>query len=367
MKKQQIIKKNSHKINFVPKSILITGGAGFIGSNVLKYLWNHYPKTRFHVLDVLTYAGDLRNIPQEIHNDKRFRFWYGDIRNERLVDSIISQCDVVLHFAAETHVARSIFDDVKFFETDVLGTQVIANAVLRHKNTVKKFIHISTSEVYGSSYNGDRMSEDHPLNPMSPYAAAKAGADRLVYSYVTTHNIPATIIRPFNMYGPNQHLEKLIPRFITSILLNEPMTIHGTGGSQRDFTFVTDLAKAIKLVIEADPKLVVGEVFNVGNDKATSVLEIADFTQKLLPPRLDKKPTFTKYTLNIGDRPGQVFKHISNTDKIRKILGWKPEVSLEKGIDMTIDWYMENKDWWEPKVWMRHVDIITSKGKKELH
>ncbi len=356
------------KSNLNPKSILITGGAGFAASNVLKHLWKRYPKAKFHVLDALTYAGDLRNISTEIHKDKRFQFWYGDIRNDSLVDRIIAQCDVVLHFAAETHVARSIFDDIKFFETDVLGTQVIANAILRHKKKVKKFIHISTSEVYGTAHRpGERMGEDHPLNPMSPYAAAKAGADRLVYSYIQTHSIPATIIRPFNLYGPNQHLEKLIPRFITSVLLEEPMTIHGSGGSMRDFTYVADLARAIEMVIEADPELVVGQVFNIGNDKATSVLEIANLVKKLLPPRLAQKPLFQESMMNIGDRPGQVFKHISNTDKIRKVLGWKPEINLEKGIDMTIDWYMNNKDWWEPKIWMRHVNIITASGKKELH
>ncbi len=358
--------KKAPKAPKAPKAILITGGAGFVASNVLKHLWNRYPRAHFHVLDALTYAGDLRNIPDEIHRDKRFTFWYGDIRNAQLVDTIIKQCDIVLHFAAETHVARSIADDIKFFETDVLGTQVIANAVLTHKKTIKRFVHISTSEVYGTA-RGAGMSEDHPLEPQSPYAAAKAGADRLVYSYIATHDIPAVIVRPFNLYGPNQHLEKLIPRFITSILLHEPMTIHGTGESQRDFTYVSDLARATELIIEAPDALVRGEVFNVGNDRATSVLEIANIIQKLIPSRFEIKPTFTKYTVNIGDRPGQVFRHESNTDKIRTRLGWKPLVSLEEGIEKAIDWYVANKEWWGPKVWMRHVDIITTEGKRELH
>lgn len=349
-----------------PKAILITGGAGFAASNVLRFLWKRYPKAEFHVLDVLTYAGDLRNIPQEIYGDKRFTFWYGDICNAQMVDNIISQVDTVIHMAAETHVARSISDDVKFFQTDVLGTQVIANAVLRHRKNIQHFIHISTSEVYGTAKT-DKMAEDHPLDPMSPYAAAKAGADRLVYSYMMTYDIPATIIRPFNLYGPNQHLEKLIPRFITSVLLNEPMTVHGSGGSQRDFTYVEDLARAIALVIEADPKLVMGQVFNVGNDIATSVLEIASYISKLLPLRSGKKMTFKNSIMNIGDRPGQVFKHQSDTAKIRKVLGWKPTVHLEEGLKKTIEWYIANKDWWEPKIWMRHVRVVTSSGKKELH
>jgi dTDP-glucose 4,6-dehydratase len=282
------------------------------------------------------------------------------------VDSIISECDVVLHMAAETHVARSIFDDSSFFETDVIGTQVIANTILKYRKNIRRFIHISTSEVYGTARER-RMSEKHPLEPQSPYAAAKVGADRLVYAHYITHGIPAVIIRPFNLYGPNQHLEKLIPRFITSILLDEQMTVHGTGGSQRDFTHVSDLARALELVINAPDKKVIGEVFNVGNDIATPVLKIAQIIEKLLPARIKKPPKFTKYTVNIGDRLGQVFKHISNTDKIRKVLGWKPKISLEEGIDMTIDWYINNPDWWKSKIWMRHVNIMTTDGKKELH
>ncbi len=313
---------------------------------------------------MLTYAGDLRNISQEIYQDKRFSFWYGDICNAQIVDNIMAQVDTVIHMAAETHVARSISDDVKFFQTDVLGTQVIANAVLRHR---KHFIHISTSEVYGTSHDNGKMDEHHPLNPMSPYAAAKAGADRLVYSYMQTYDVPATIIRPFNLYGPNQHLEKLIPRFITSVLLNEPMTVHGSGGSQRDFTYVEDVARAIALVIEADPKLVMGQVFNVGNDEATSVVDIAGLVNKLLPLQTGKKMTFKDSIMNIGDRPGQVFKHQSDSTKIRKVLGWKPTMDLEQGLIKTIEWYIANKDWWEPKIWMRHVRVVTSSGKKELH
>ena len=349
-----------------PKAILITGGAGFVGSNVLRYLWERYPKAKFHVLDALTYAGDLRNIPDEIHKSPRFKFWYGDIRNVKLIDSLVSQCDVVLHFAAETHVARSIFDDIKFFETDVLGTQAVANAVLRNRKIVKRFVHISTSEVYGTART-EKMNEEHPLEPQSPYAAAKVGADRLVYSYIATYGIPAVIVRPFNLYGPNQHLEKLIPRFITSVLLDEPMTIHGTGESARDFTYVSDLARAIELIIDAPDAQVVGQVFNVGNDRATSVLEIAKMIESYLPKHLEKKPTFTKYTLNIGDRPGQVFRHTSDSTKIRKTLGWEPQITFEDGLQMTIDWYLNNRAWWEPKIWMRHVEIETPEGKKELH
>lgn len=367
MARQKKVAKKKVKSNkkYAPKSILLTGAAGFIGSNVLRYLWEKYPKVKFYVLDALTYAGDMRNIPDYIHNSNRFEFLYGDIRNERLVDYLMSRCDTVVHFAAETHVARSIFDNFVFFETDVLGTQVISNAVLRHNKNIKKFIHISTSEVYGTSVDSGQMSEKHPLEPCSPYAAAKAGADRLVYSYIATYGIPATIIRPFNIFGPNQHLEKLIPRFITNVLMGEPMTMHGKGKSFRDFTFVTDLAHAIELVIEAPDKLVEGEVFNVGNDEAISVAEIASLIKKILPTRLSRKLNMNKYTVSVGDRPGQVAKHWANSTKIRKRLGWKPKVKFEDGLKKTIDWYIANEDWWLPKVNMRYVMIETDKGKFE--
>ncbi|MBT4209324.1 MAG: NAD-dependent epimerase/dehydratase family protein [Candidatus Komeilibacteria bacterium] len=357
---------SKNKPKYEPKSILITGGAGFIASNVLRYFWKQYPNTHFHVLDALTYAGDMKNIDDAIHSSDRFTFWYGDIRNERLVDKIISQSEIVLHLAAETHVTRSIYDDINFFETDVIGTQVIANAVLRHKKTVKRFIHISTSEVYGTAMTED-MDESHPLQPQSPYAAAKTGADRLVYSYYHTHKIPAVIVRPFNAFGPNQHLEKLIPRFITSVLLKEPMTIHGDGSSSRDFVHVIDIARALDMIIQASAKDVEGEVFNVGTNKVTSVLEIAQLIEKLMLDNGKQKMEFSEYTLNVDDRPGQVNKHLCNYNKIKKCLGWEPTITLEGGMKDIIDWYVNNRDWWESKVWMRQVPIVTETGKVEFH
>lgn len=348
-----------------PKSILITGGAGFIGSNVLRYFWKRYPNTHFHVLDLLTYAGDIKNIDKEIHDSSRFTFWYGDVRNERLVDSIIAQSEVVIHFAAETHVARSIYQDVQFFETDVLGTRAVTSAVLRHRKSVRRFIHISTSEVYGTAHY-EPMDENHPIDPMSPYAAAKAGADRLVYSYIATYQIPAVIVRPFNAFGPNQHLEKLIPRFTTSVLMDEPMTIHGAGESMRDFVHVTDIARALELIIDAPAEKVDGHVLNIASGEAWSVLQIAQMIKQILGVSYNEME-FTPHTLNIGDRPGQVFKHIGANQKISDVLGWKRQVTFEEGLRETIKWYVEHREWWEPKIWMRHVPIMTSEGKVELH
>lgn len=349
------------------KTILITGGAGFIGSNVLIYLFDKYKDYNFIVLDILTYAADVKNIPDRIKKSSRFKFWYGDVRNAKLVEHLVEQANVVVHFAAETHVTRSIYDDSIFFETDVLGTQRVSNAVLRNREKIEKFIHISTSEVYGTAVSS-KMSESHPLNPMSPYAAAKTGADRLVYSYVATYKIPATIIRPFNMYGPQQHLEKLIPRFITSCILGEPLSIHGTGDSKRDFTYVEDLARAIDLVIHAPLKKVAGEVFNVGSGKDISVNEIANTILKLMKGvDGNSLKKHNPYALNVGDRPGQVFRHTADTSKIRKVLGWQPKVDFKDGIKKTIDWYIKNPDWWEGKIWMRCVPIETENGKTEMH
>ena len=350
-----------------PKTILITGGAGFIGSNVLVYLFDKYPSYNFIVLDALTYAGDMRNIPQRIHAAKNFRFVYGDVRNTKLVENLVGKATDAVHFAAETHVARSIYDNSAFFETDVLGTQNFANAVLANLKTIGLFIHISTSEVYGTA-RSRLMAEDHPLVPASPYAAAKAGADRLVESYYITYGIPAVIIRPFNQFGPRQHLEKLIPRFITSVVLDEPLTVHGSGNSMRDFTHVHDLARAIDMVLHAPKKKVVGQVFNVGTGKSFSVNQIASLVLGLMKknPKAAKL-RFSHSVANMGDRPGQVYRHTASYAKIKNALGWEPQIKFEAGLARTVDWYLANQSWWKEKIWMRHVPIEAEGGKIEMH
>ena len=358
------MKKTKNKL---PRSILLTGAAGFIGSNTLKYLFDKYPDYHFTVLDALTYSGDIKNIPDYIHKSRNFKFIYGDVRNQKMVDDLVREVDTVVHFAAETHIPRSINSDSIFFETDVLGTHRIASAVVNNREKIKRLIHISTSEVYGTAME-KKMDENHSLNPQSPYAAAKLGADRLVYSYMITHKIPAVIVRPFNMYGPNQHLEKLIPRFITSLILEEPMTVHGTGESSRDFTHVDDLVAALDLIIHAKSGEVDGEVFNVGSGRDYSVNDIARLVVKLMRSNgMIDKITHTSYALNIGDRPGQVFRHNADTSKLRKKLGWKPKVDFESGLKKTIDWYVNNKEWWSSKIWMRHVPIETENKKVEMH
>jgi dTDP-glucose 4,6-dehydratase len=343
------------------KTILVTGGAGFIGSNFVRYLYQKYPEYRLIILDALTYAGSIENLPVNIneYNGERLVFWYGNVRHGELVDTLVSQSDMVVHFAAETHVTRSIYDNYIFFETDVLGTQTVANAVLKYKDRIERFIHISTSEVYGTAIK-DKMNEEHPLLPMSPYASAKAGADRLVYSYWATYDVPVTIIRPFNNYGPYQHLEKAVPRFITSCILNEPIRVHGDGSPSRDFMFVEDLCFAIDVIMHADPKKVKGEVFNVASGVHRSILSIAQDVIKLM----GKDDSIIEF---VGDRPGQVFRHTGDIQKIQKSLNWKPEVPWEEGLLRTIKWYRENRNWWEKQLWMRTIPIITKSGKRELH
>src|SRR5437588_2970044 len=191
------------------------------------------------------------------------------------MDDLVAQADIVVHMAAESHVTRSIYDNRLFFETDVLGTQAVANSIVKHRDRVERFIHISTSEVYGSAL-AEKMDEDHPLNPMSPYASAKCGADRLVYSYWATYKIPTVIVRPFNNYGPYQHLEKAVPRFVTGCILGEPLTVHGDGSAARDWLFVEDHCAALDRLIHADREKVVGEVINLGTGRDISVMEIAE-------------------------------------------------------------------------------------------
>ncbi|MBM3512433.1 MAG: NAD-dependent epimerase/dehydratase family protein [Alphaproteobacteria bacterium] len=342
--------------------ILVTGGAGFIGSNFVHYQLQQRPDCKVAILDALTYAGSVDHLPPEslAPGDKsRVEFHYGNVLNADLVDSLVAKADVIVHFAAETHVTRSIFDNRQFFETDVLGTQVIANAVLRHRATVQKFVHISTSEVYGTAI-GAKMDEDHALNPMSPYAGAKCGADRLVYSYWQTYQMPITIVRPFNNFGPRQHLEKVVPRFITSVMLGEPLTVHGDGSARRDFVYVEDVCRAVDLVLRAPADKTTGQVFNVGSEIDRSVGEIARDIVKVMGGD-------PKSIINIGERPGQVFRHTCDANKVRRVLGWSESKTWESGLKASIDWYKDNEATWRRQMWMRKVPIVTATGKREFH
>jgi dTDP-glucose 4,6-dehydratase len=343
------------------KTILITGGAGFIGSNFVHHIRTRHPDWRILVLDLLTYAGSTENFPVQTsgQSDDHFQFWFGDVCNGELVDMLVAQSDFVVHFAAESHVTRSIYDNYSFFRTDVLGTHAVANAVLKHRDRIERFVHISTSEVYGTAET-PAMSEDHPLKPLSPYASAKCGADRLVWSYFTTYGIPAVIIRPFNNYGPRQHLEKVVPRFITSILLGEPLTVHGDGGAARDFVFVEDNCRAIEIALTCDLAQVQGRIFNVGSGRHRSILDIAHDVLQVMGGSKNQ----IKF---VGERPGQVFRHTADCVAIRETLGWKPEIDWLDGLARTAEWYRTNSAWWKKQIWMRQIPIVLANGKRELH
>ena len=344
------------------KTFLVTGGAGFIGSNFVHHLYTKYPDYRILVLDLLTYAGSVDNLPTDFQGANasgRIEFWYGDVRNASLVENLMRRADAVVHFAAETHVTRSIFDNYHFFETDVLGTQVISNAVLRCADRIERFVHISTSEVYGTA-TAPLMDEEHSLKPLSPYASAKAGADRLVYSYWATYQLPAVIVRPFNNFGPRQHLEKAVPRFITSCLLDEPLRLHGQGVAQRDWVYVMDTCEAIDRIVHAPRERVVGEVINIGTDVSLSVAEVAQAVVR----QMGKPESLITY---VGERPGQVFRHTADASKARRLLGWAPSVTFEHGLAKTIEWYRTHRNVWEKQLWMREIPIVTGSGKQELH
>ncbi len=342
------------------KTILVTGGAGFIGSNFVHYLYKKYPSLRIIVLDFLTYAGSVENFPVK-HNEfsERFEFWYGDVKNSSLVETLVARADMVVHFAAETHVTRSIFDNKNFFETDILGTQAVANAVLKNNGKVERFIHISSSEVYGTA-EADRMDESHAFNPTSPYAAAKVGADRLVYSYVKTYNLPAVIVRPFNNYGPRQHLEKVIPRFITSCLLNEDLHIHGEGLMSRDWIYVEDTCEGIDTILNGDMREIKGEAFNIGTGRSITVKELAHIITDIMGISKER----IKY---ITERPGQVDRHTADISRAKRFLNWEPRTRLEEGILRTIEWYKSNTHLWEKQLWLRHVPIVLKNGERVIH
>lgn len=322
------------------KRVLITGGAGFMGSNFTQYMYENYPEYEIAVLDLLTYSGRLENISDTIRQSPRFSFIHGSICDVEVVDRAFQTADFIVHFAAETDVSRSISDDEVFFETNVMGTRNLMHYLVKYKDRIERFVHISTSEVYGTCESND-MDEAHPLNPRSPYAASKLGADRTVYAYGCTYDLPVTILRIFNNYGPNQYVEKVIPKFITFAISGEPLVIHGSGEQTRDFIHVTDMARAVDAVLHSRCyELIKNEVINCGSGKTTSVAQIAKIVSD----------TFQLGDVKIihgTDRPGQVEKHISSTAKAKKLLGWEPLIPFEQGIQMTIEWYKQHPEFWE--------------------
>jgi dTDP-glucose 4,6-dehydratase len=319
----------------VSKRVLVTGGAGFISSNLIRHLLE---ETTHEVvcIDALTYAGNLENLA-DVMSHPRLAFVHGDIRDAGLVRELVEGVDVIVNAAAESHVEKSIEDGAsEFVTTNVEGTQILLDAI-RH-TPVERFVLVSSSEVYGTADYAP-MDEEHPLNPRSPYAATKAGADRLAYSYYVTYGLPIVIVRPFNNYGPRQHPEKVVPRFITQALADEPLTIHGDGHASRDWLYVGDDAEAIEAIVDAPIDRVAGEVLNIATGVDISVADIAGLVLEVL----GKPADLLRF---VDERPGQVDRHIGSTDKTTRLTGWEARTSFAEGLERTITWYRENEAWW---------------------
>ncbi|MGB2953963.1 MAG: dTDP-glucose 4,6-dehydratase [Gaiellaceae bacterium] len=317
------------------KRVLVTGGAGFISSNFIRHLLGATPYEVVS-LDALTYAGNIENLADVISHE-RLSFVHGDIRDEDLVRDVVEGVDVIVNAAAESHVEKSIQQGgADFVQTNVEGTRILLDAV--RELPVERFVLVSSSEVYGTAEYAP-MDEEHPLNPRSPYAATKAGADRLAYSYQVTYGLPIVIVRPFNNYGPRQHPEKVIPRFVTQALSDEPLTVHGDGHASRDWLYVDDHAEAIEAVIDAPLGSVVGDVINVATGVDISISEIADLVLETLG-----KPSSLRE--NVPERPGQVDRHIGSTEKAARLLDWEARTSFADGLERTVAWYRENEAWW---------------------
>jgi dTDP-glucose 4,6-dehydratase len=318
------------------KRVLVTGGCGFIPSNFIRHLLASSPYEVVS-LDALTYAGNLQNLA-DVMGHERLTFVQGDIRDPELVRSVVAEVDVIVNAAAESHVEKSIEEGAsEFVTTNVEGTQILLDAIRR--TPVERFILISSSEVYGTAERAP-MDEEHPLNPRSPYAATKAGGDRLAYSYYVTYGLPIVIVRPFNNYGPYQHPEKVVPKFVTQALRNEPLTIHGDGHASRDWLYVEDDAEAIDAVIAADVDSIAGEVVNVATGIDISVAEIADLVLDCVGRPRDLRT-------HCPERLGQVDRHIGSTEKAERLLGWRARTSFADGLERTVAWYRDNPAWWE--------------------
>jgi dTDP-glucose 4,6-dehydratase len=315
--------------------ILVTGGAGFIGSNFIRYLLNHHPAYTIINIDKLTYAGNLDNL-KDVEGNHRYFFVRGDIADSECVTKIIDDgVDAIVNFAAESHVDRSIEDASIFLKTNVLGTQVLLEAGRR--KGIKRFIQVSTDEVYGSLGPEGSFTEDSPLKPNSPYAASKTAADLLVRAYHKTFGFPGIITRCSNNYGPYQFPEKLIPLFITNALAQEPLPLYGDGLNIRDWIQVEDHCRAIDLILHQGE---IGEIYNIGGGAEKTNLELT----RIILKKLHRPETLIRY---VKDRPGHDRRYAIDPGKLKRELGWKPLYTFERGIEETIRWYGENRWWWE--------------------
>lgn len=318
-------------------NILVTGGAGFIGSNFILYWLKKYPQDKIINLDKLTYAGNLENL-KSVEKNPNYQFVQGDICDLKLVNSLTRNIDIIVHFAAESHVDRSILDPAPFIKTNVEGTYVLLEAAL--KNGKKRFHHISTDEVFGALplNTKEKFNEKTPYNPRSPYSASKAASDHLVRSYHITYGLPITISNCSNNYGPYHFPEKLIPLTITNIIEGKKIPIYGDGLYVRDWLYVEDHCRAIDLIIH---KGKIGETYLIGG--LTDNISNLEIVKKILK-FMGKDESYIEF---VKDRPGHDRRYAIDWSKINKELGWKPEVDIDTGLKLTIDWYLKNQNWWK--------------------
>lgn len=311
--------------------ILVTGGAGFIGSCFIKHMLNKHPDYKIWNLDCLTYAGNMKNL-EDVEKNPNYTFVKGNICDKNLVAQIVQEVDCIVNFAAESHVDRSILKPEVFIETNISGTfNLLENA---KKYNIGRYIQISTDEVYGTLGESGYFSENTPLAPNSPYSASKAGADMLTRAYFETYKMPVIITRCSNNYGPNQHSEKLIPFFISKLLKNEKVPIYGDGLNVRDWLYVYDHCSAVDLVLHKGKE---GEVYNIGAHNEKTNLEIT----KIILQELNKDESYISYT---SDRLGHDRRYAMDSQKIMRELNWKPETDFSEGIKSTIKWYLKHAE-----------------------
>ncbi|MBU0648050.1 dTDP-glucose 4,6-dehydratase [Patescibacteria group bacterium] len=315
--------------------LLITGGAGFIGSNFVHHVNKNYPEYDIVNLDLLTYAGNLENL-KSIEKNPHYKFIKGDICNKKLVNDLVKDCHIVIHFAAESHVDRSILDSAAFIHTNIVGTHNLLEAAKNNGN--KRFHHVSTDEVYGSLGPDDpAFHESTPYDPRSPYSASKAASDHLVRSYYHTHNLPITISNCSNNYGPHHFPEKIIPLFITNLIEGKKVPLYGDGLNIRDWLYVEDHCHAIDKIIHHGK---IGETYCVGGGCELTNKEL---TYKILN-QLGSGEEMIEF---VTDRPGHDRRYAIDFSKIKTELGWKPSVTFDEGLAKTIQWYRENENWWK--------------------